>query len=110
MKILNQTKTTELQLSNLDLDLGRLVSSKMRVTDAKGNASTENILVYEPLISRANNEIKSLKQLLKNTDYKAIKFAEGELSADEYEGVKMKRRAWRARINELEEFIRKEQA
>ena len=39
---------------------------------------------------------------LSRTDYKAIKFAEGELSAEEYAPIREKRRMWRAEINRLE--------
>lgn len=47
-------------------------------------------------------EIEKLKQKLFATDYRAIKYAEGELSAEEYAETKEKRKEWRARINELE--------
>ena len=48
------------------------------------------------------NRIKEIMVLLKKTDYKAIKYAEGELSASEYEETLIQRRAWRAEIRELE--------
>lgn len=48
------------------------------------------------------NRIKELMLLLKKTDYKAIKYAEGELSAEEYAETLAQRREWRAEINELE--------
>lgn len=47
-------------------------------------------------------KIKALKNELANTDYKAIKFFEGELSAEEYEPIKQKRKEWRKEINKLE--------
>ena len=56
-------------------------------------------------IQEIRNRISELKKLLHKTDYQAIKFAEGELTAAEYEETKMKRRAWRAEINELEAEI-----
>ena len=46
--------------------------------------------------------IAELKQLLAESDYKAIKFAEGWLTADEYAATKSQRQAWRDEINELE--------
>lgn len=46
--------------------------------------------------------IAELKQLLAESDYKAIKFAEGWLTADEYADTKAQRQAWRDEINELE--------
>lgn len=47
-------------------------------------------------------EIEDLKKYLKSTDYKAIKFAEGLISPEEFEEEKEQRMAARARINELE--------
>lgn len=48
------------------------------------------------------NRITELKQLLAESDYKAIKYAEGWLSAEEYADTKAQRQAWRNEINELE--------
>ena len=39
---------------------------------------------------------------VKETDYIAIKFAEGEMTAEEFAPYKEQRHAWRQRINELE--------
>lgn len=47
-------------------------------------------------------ELNSLHSKLHNTDYKAIKFAEGILNEEEYEETRLQRKEWRARINELE--------
>lgn len=47
-------------------------------------------------------KIIELKRQLRLTDYKAIKYAEGELSAEEYAETKAQRTAWRAEINRLE--------
>lgn len=46
--------------------------------------------------------ISELKKNLYDTDYQAIKYAEGELTAEEYAPIKEQRRQWRAEINELE--------
>lgn len=46
--------------------------------------------------------IAELKQLLAESDYKAIKYAEGWLTADEYADTKAQRQAWREEINALE--------
>ena len=48
------------------------------------------------------NQIKALMMLLKKTDYKAIKYAEGELTDEEYAETLAQRREWRAEINALE--------
>ena len=47
-------------------------------------------------------KIIELKQLLTDTDYKAIKFSEGELTEEEYAPIRAQRQAWRAEINDLE--------
>lgn len=49
------------------------------------------------------NRIAELKSLLAQTDYQAIKYAEGQLSASEYAEMKKQRQAWRDEINLLEE-------
>ena len=72
----------------------------------------EDILVYKPYseqeikVIKNNNRIAELKQKLQETDYKAIKYAEGELSVEEYAETKAQRRAWREEINKLEEEIK----
>ncbi len=50
-------------------------------------------------------EIQTLKKQLSSTDYKAIKYAEGVLTDEEYQETGIQRQVWRARINELEELI-----
>lgn len=47
-------------------------------------------------------EIAQLKNQLLATDYKAIKYAEGAISEEDYAPVKAQRQQWRDRINELE--------
>lgn len=47
-------------------------------------------------------EIQVLKQKLVETDYKALKFAEGYLTEAEYAATKAQRQAWRDEINALE--------
>ena len=57
------------------------------------------------LIEQYQVEIIELKKYLSDTDYKAIKFAEGELSESDYQDDKIKRHDARVRINELESLI-----
>ena len=47
-------------------------------------------------------KIRILKKKLADTDYQAIKYAEGELSAEEYAETKEKRKEWRVEINRLQ--------
>lgn len=46
--------------------------------------------------------IEELKALLAESDYKAIKYAEGWLTGDEYAYTKAQRQEWRDEINRLE--------
>lgn len=46
--------------------------------------------------------IEELKMLLQDSDYKAIKYAEGWLTGDEYAFTKAQRQEWRDEINRLE--------
>lgn len=69
----------------------------------------EKIIAVERVITeqeKAKTRIEELKSLLAKTDYQAIKFAEGELSAEEYLPIKQKRRSYRAEINSLEEKLK----
>lgn len=52
-----------------------------------------------------NSEITALKQLLTNSDYKALKYSEGLISDIEYAEVKVYRENLRAQINQLEEEL-----
>lgn len=54
---------------------------------------------------KAEAEIIELKKKLSETDYKAIKFAEGWISADEYKNTLEQRKSWRDKINELENSL-----
>ncbi len=52
-------------------------------------------------------KIHELKEKLRNTDYMAIKYGEGELTLAEYTPVKEQRRAYRAEINRLQTELNK---
>lgn len=49
--------------------------------------------------------IKTLKQLLSQTDYQSLKFNEGDLSEEEFAPIREQRREWRMEINDLEERL-----
>ena len=50
-------------------------------------------------------EIQQLKKQLSDTDYKAIKYAEGQISESEYSATRELRQGYRDRINELEAML-----
>ena len=59
----------------------------------------------EKKISEKKMEILKYKNLLKETDYKAIKYAEGYYTDEEYESIKIIREGYRENIRNLEEQI-----
>ena len=75
---------------------------ELKVVDGKVVA-LERVITEE---EKANARINELKSLLAKTDYQAIKFAEGELNAEEYLPMKQKRRSYRDEINSLEEKLK----
>ncbi len=48
-----------------------------------------------------DERVAELKKLLADSDYKAIKFAEGLLSVEEYAETKTLRQSWREELNKL---------
>ena len=70
----------------------------------KRRTPTEEELARD-IVNDRNKEIGELKAKLAATDYQAIKFAEGWITADDYASMKVDRYLWRKRINELEELI-----
>lgn len=56
-------------------------------------------------VEQINGEITALKQLLTNSDYKALKHSEGLISDIEYAETKTYRENLRAQINQLEEEL-----
>lgn len=73
---------------------------------------TEEIYVYMPHTDeelkrqKLTHDIKALKNNLTKTDYKLFKYAEGELTAEEYAPIKEQRKQWRYEINQLEKQIK----
>ena len=75
-----------------------LVNGKLRdMTEAE-----EQDYLSIPKEEDTGLKIEELKQQLADTDYQAIKFAEGWLTVEEYEPIKALRQSWRDEINRLE--------
>lgn len=83
-----------------------------------GNEISQNELQnYRPLeysddfqtiiLRELTNEekISELKQKLAETDYKCLKFVDGEITQAEYAETWQKRKQWREEINKLEKEI-----
>lgn len=77
----------------------------MRVYD---NGVYRDMTEEEEAILRINSDvsvetqINELKEKLRETDYKAIKYAEGLINEEDYAVIKAERQRWRDKINELE--------
>lgn len=70
----------------------------------------EDIQVYVLYTEKelAQHKIAELKRNLAETDYRAIKYAEGEYTEEEYAPYKKQRQEWRDEINQLEEKLKGE--
>lgn len=61
-----------------------------------------NIAFFDFELKNEMKQIEELKKNLSDTDYQAIKYAEGQITAEDYEPIKAQRQAWRDEINRLE--------
>lgn len=79
------------------------VAKDQALRDVDGIPTIVDLYTNEEKAAKNKKErIAELKGLLAKTDYQAIKFAEGALTAEEYEQMRVQRQAWRDEINELE--------
>lgn len=78
------------------------LKAKIKIAQEKRAKEAE----IQTRIFKLEMRISGLKSNLQATDYQAIKYAEGELSAKDYVETLTQRRAWRAEINALEEEIK----
>ena len=74
-----------------------VINNELKLID---NIEEQNSKEYK--LNQINNEIIFYKNQLTSTDYKALKFFEGEITEEEYEPTKQLRIEWRKKINELE--------
>ncbi len=61
--------------------------------------------VLDDEVLKRQERINELKGLLRETDYQAIKYLEGQLTKTEYAETKALRQSYRDEINQLEEEI-----
>lgn len=98
-------KDDKIRVIELPDDARAITSEEEAAIAAKEQKQTQE---YADAVKRAETraeilgQINALKGNLRKTDYQAIKYAEGELSAYEYAETKSQRAAWRAEINRLE--------
>lgn len=56
------------------------------------------------------SEINAFKQLLTQTDYKALKHADGAMNDEEYEETRQEREFYRSEVNRLEAELEEAEA
>lgn len=56
-------------------------------------------------VQSIEDEINTYKQVLKQTDYQALKYAEGKISEEDYAPIMAMRQEMRDKINALEESL-----
>lgn len=69
------------------------------------NLTPEEIIKTDSVEILPQEKIGILKQHLEDSDYKAIKYAEGLICEEDYLPVKTQRQLWRDEINRLEETL-----
>ena len=99
MKLFNEDFSKELNRESLDLGLGYIITKQRPV----GNG-WEDCEVFKQKTSEdfRIEKLAGLRQNLFDTDYKAIKYAEGLILPADYESVKQQRQTWRDEINNLQ--------
>lgn len=84
------------------------VEGMTEVTKEEYENATKPAMIDEPFNAEKASieaEINTLKYELSETDYQAIKYAEGWISEEEYAPIKAHRQLLRDRINELEKAL-----
>lgn len=79
----------------------KVVNNALTVENLQLTAEQEkNISIMEITV-----QINALKEQLAETDYKALKFIDGEFTEEEYAPIREERKNYRIKINELEKCL-----
>ena len=76
---------------------------KTKCFDVENNC----VINYDNKDNMKIERIDELKSLLRDTDYKTLKYVDGEITEDEYYQVKLLRKSYREEIRYLEEELNK---
>ena len=79
----------------------KVVNNALTVENLQLSAEQEK----EISIIEINTKINILKEQLAETDYKALKFIDGEFTEEEYAPIREERKNYRIKINELEKCL-----
>lgn len=88
-----------------DLEDGKLMWSNGELVANTNYETYKQEQQLKKLKRDKQKRIAELKDLLAESDYRAIKYAEGEYTESYYQPFKEQRRAWRDEINQLEEEL-----
>lgn len=106
----SQNRTAVLKHKLSEEELG----DNVEITEEEYNSIREQ--KKQNLLAKANtprnqklSQILKFKQLLRDSDYKLLKYQDGDMTEEEYAPIRKDRHDWRARINELEAEIENEQ-
>ena len=93
----------------LDIEHNYIAISDVQQSDINGDYYVKELCPMKTeedhLRDQYRLEITQLKKALSDTDYKAIKYAEGQISESEYSAIRELRQGYRDRINELEALL-----
>lgn len=79
----------------------KVINNALTVENLQLTAEQEkNISIMEITV-----QINALKEQLAETDYKALKFIDGEFTEEEYAPIREERKNYRIKINELEKCL-----
>lgn len=80
------------------------------IREAKRKAREQKVQEWKmPTGENKKMRIAQLKKLLQDSDYQAIKYAEGWISEEDYAPIKALRQSYRDEINQLEQQLEDEQ-
>lgn len=104
-KVENDTKGTGFRVYNQPLEIlpeNYTEITKEEYENSPYVKSQLDFINQEKAKGEIKNQITQLKKQLADTDYQAIKYAEGQLTEQEYAPIKSQRQGWRDEINQLE--------
>lgn len=101
------TKYPDYTVQELTQDqLAHIKTNSTTLTKLLNNDFSDNVASDEEMsIMQKIVRISELKQLLADTDYRAIKYAEGYYTEEEYAPYKALRQSYRDEINNLEQEL-----
>ena len=105
VKIISKFNCQSFPLDDTAIEVEEEILEQIGITkcfDVKNNKVIDYDNTEDLRKEQATKRIAELKSLLRDTDYQAIKYAEGLISEEDYAPIKIQRQAWRDEINELE--------